>query len=184
MKFHKNKTGESPLCRMCRVQNETVSHIVSECKMLAQKEYKKMHDNICRYIHWKLCEKYGFRGAQQWYKHEPDGVIESKVYKILWDFTIQCDIKIETRRPDIVVIDKTKKEAKIVDVAMPGDERVNKRKVGKTEKYKMLKDEIARMWGMKEVIVIPVVVGALGAISTGFEKNIAAIGIEMRVEHA
>ena len=40
------------------------------------------------------------------------------------------------------------------------------------------------MWGMKEVIVIPVVVGALGAISTGFEKYIEAIEIEMRVEHA
>ena len=34
----------------------------------------------------------------------------------------------------------------------------------------MLKEEIAGMWGMKEVIVIPVVVSALGAISTGFEK--------------
>ena len=32
---------------------------------------------------------------------------------------------------------------------------------------------------MKEVIVIPVVVGALGAISTRFEKYIAAIWIEM-----
>ena len=31
------------------------------------------------------------------------------------------------------------------------------------------------MWDMKEVIVIPVVVGALGAISTGFEKYIGAI---------
>ena len=40
------------------------------------------------------------------------------------------------------------------------------------------------MSGMKEVIVIPVIVGALGAISTGFEKYIAAIGIEIRVEHA
>ena len=39
------------------------------------------------------------------------------------------------------------------------------------------------MSGMKEVIVIPVIVGALGGISTGFEKYIAAIGIEMRVEH-
>ena len=28
------------------------------------------------------------------------------------------------------------------------------------------------MWGMKEVIVIPVIVGALGAISTGFEMII------------
>ena len=35
------------------------------------------------------------------------------------------------------------------------------------------------MWGKKEVIVIPAVVGALGTISTSFEKYIAAIGIEM-----
>ena len=70
MNFHIDKTGESPLCRMCRVENEIVSQIVSECKMLAQTEYKKRHGNVGRYIHWKLCEKYGFHGAQQWYQHE------------------------------------------------------------------------------------------------------------------
>ena len=184
VKFHIDKAGESPVCRMCRVENETVSDIASECKMLAQKEYKKRHDNVCRYIHWKLCEKHDFQRAQQWYEHEPDGVIENKGYKILWDFTIQCDTKIEARRPDIVLIDKSKKEVKIVDVNIPGGEWVYEQEVGKIEKYRVLKDEIARMWGMKEVIVIPVVVGALGAISTGFEKNIVAIWIEMRVEHA
>ena len=184
VKFHIDKTGESLLCRMCRAENETVSHIVSEYKMLTQKKYKKRHENVCRYIHWRLCEKNGFQGAQQWYEHEPDGVIENKGYKILWDFTIQRDTKIEARRPDIVVIDKTKKEVKVVDVTIPGDVRLNEREVEKTEKYKMPKDEIARMWGMKEVIVIPVVLGALGAISTGFEKYLATIRIEMRVEHA
>ena len=61
---------------------------------------------------------------------------------------------------------------------------MNEREVGKIKEYQVLKDDIARMWGMKEVIVIPVVVRALGAISTDFEKYIAAIGIEMRVEHA
>ena len=61
---------------------------------------------------------------------------------------------------------------------------MSEREAGKTEKYKVLKDEIARMWGMKEVTVIPIVLGALGAISTGFEKYIAANGIEMRVERA
>ena len=109
---------------MCRVENKTVSHIVSECKMLAQKEYKKRHDNVCRYIQWKLCKKNGFQGAQQWYEPEPDGVIENKGYKILWDFTIKCDTKIEAQRPDIVVIDKTKKEVKIVDATIPGDVRL------------------------------------------------------------
>ena len=152
--------------------------------MFAQKEYKKKHDNVCRYIHWRLREKYGLEGAQEWYEHEPYAVIENKEYKILWDFTTQCDTKIEARRPDIIVIDKTKKEVKIVDVTIPGDVWMNKREVGKIEKYKVLKDEIARMWIMKEVIVISVAVGALGAISSGFEKYIAAIRIAMRIENA
>ena len=45
---------------------------MSECKMLAQKEYKKRHDNVCRYIHWRQCEIHGFQGAQQWCEDEPD----------------------------------------------------------------------------------------------------------------
>ena len=61
---------------------------------------------------------------------------------------------------------------------------MNEREIGKIEKCKLLKDEIAGMLGMKEVIVIPVVARALGAIPTGFEKYLASIGIEMRVEHA
>lgn len=56
-------------------------------------------------------------------EHEPDGVTENEVYKILWNFTIQCDIKIEVRRPDIVLIDKTKKEVKVLDVIVPGNKR-------------------------------------------------------------
>ena len=97
MRFHIDMSGESPLCRMCRVENKTVSHTVSECKMLVQKEYKKRHDNVGRYIHWKLYKKYGFEGAQQSYEHELDGVIENKEQKILWYFKIQCDTKNEAR---------------------------------------------------------------------------------------
>ena len=184
MKLQMGKTGESSLCRMCRVENKTVSHIVSECKMLVQKEYQKWHDNLCRCIRWRLCEKHGFQRAQQWYEHELDRIIENKGYKILWDFMIQCDAKIEARRPGIIVIDKTKKEVKFIDVIIPGDVRVNGRKVGKIEKYKVLKDETTRKWGMKEVIVILVVVVALRVISSGFEKYISPIGIDMRVGHA
>ena len=60
VKFHIDKTSESPLCRMRRLENETVSHIVSECKMLVQKEYKKRHDNVFRNIHCKVRKKHGF----------------------------------------------------------------------------------------------------------------------------
>ena len=157
---------------------------MSECKMLAQKKNKKRHGHVYRYIHWKLCQKYGFHGAQQWQEHGPDGFIEKKGQKILWDFTIQCDNKIESRRQDIVIIYKTTEQVKIVDLTIPEDEQVNEREEGKIEEYKVLQDEIARIWSMRESIVIPVVVGALGTIPTGFEKYIVPIEIEMRVEHA
>ena len=54
----------------------------------------------------------------------------------------------------------------------------------KIEKYCLLKDEIARLWQMKKVALIPIVVGALGTITTKFEsKYIESLGIEIRIEH-
>ena len=63
MKFHIDKTAESTMCRMYRVENETISRIVSECKMLVEKEYKKRHENVCRYFHRRLYKKQCFKGA-------------------------------------------------------------------------------------------------------------------------
>ena len=77
--------------------------------MLTQKEYKKRHENVSRYIHWKLCKKYDFQRGQQWYEHEADGVVERKGYN-LWDFKIQCDTKNEAQWPDIVLFDERKKD--------------------------------------------------------------------------
>ena len=51
IKHFVDKNQDYPLCRMCDQRNETVSHIVSECTVLAQKEYLKCHNNVCQYIH-------------------------------------------------------------------------------------------------------------------------------------
>ena len=75
--------------------------------------------------------------------------------------------KREARRPDIVFIDK-EKEVVIIDVAIPGDERVKDKELEKVEKYQLLKDEIAKVWHVRKVIAVPVVIGALGAVSVNF----------------
>ena len=49
------KTDESGLCIMCDKKSEPVSHIVNLCEKLAQKEYKRRHDNVARIVNWKLC---------------------------------------------------------------------------------------------------------------------------------
>lgn len=78
VKYNINKSVDSPLCRLCNQKRETINHILSECKMLAQKEYKRRHDNIARLVHWKLCCKYDVRRSEKWYKHQPGGVVEDE----------------------------------------------------------------------------------------------------------
>ena len=58
VKFNIDNSVDSPLCRMCNQKGETINHILSECKMLAQKEYKRRQDSIARLVHWKPCCKY------------------------------------------------------------------------------------------------------------------------------
>ena len=58
------------------------------------------------------------------WKHQPDPVTENKGEKVLWDFEIRTDKVIPARRPDIVVIDKTKRTTIIIDVAVSLDRKV------------------------------------------------------------
>ena len=74
--------------------------------------------------------------------------MESANFKILWDFTIQCDRKKEARRSDIVFVDKKEREVVIIDVAIPGDDGVKDKELEKLEKYQLLKDEVAKVWRM------------------------------------
>ena len=89
----------------------------------------------------------------------------------------------KTKQPDNVIIHKSNKDVKIIGVTIPEDARVNEREIGKTEQYKMIKDEITRIRGMEKK-TNPLVIGALGTISTGLEKYVAEIGIDMNVAHA
>ena len=84
--------------------------------------------------------------ANNWYEQKPVGVVESENFMILWDFTIQCDRRVEARRPDIVFVDKKEREVVIIDVAISGDDRVKDKELEKEEKYQLLKDEIAKVW--------------------------------------
>ena len=84
----------------------SIDQVVSCCSKLAQKEYKGRHDNLSKIVHWKLARKYNFEAGDKWYEHEAESVLENEDYKILRDFSIQTDHVIESRRPDLVVVDK------------------------------------------------------------------------------
>ena len=46
----------------------------------------------------------------------------------------------------------------------------------------MLKEEVQRLWKMKSVTVLPVVIGALGAVSQRFAGYVRKVGTNIRLE--
>ena len=91
---------------------------------------------------------------------------------------LQYKLIIEARLPDMVIIDKTKNECKIIDFACPFDSRIEEREKDKMKGYD-LKRQVKKIWNMP-VKVIPVVVGALGTTPKKLKQWLSNIGIERR----
>ena len=77
--------------------------------------------------------------------HNPAPVLENDSHKLLWDFNIKTDHLISARRPDLIIINKKKKRiCKIVDFAVPADQRINLKESEKKDKYLDLAREIKK----------------------------------------
>ena len=179
IKYHIDKTSDSPMCRLCGKKGESVQHITSGCEKLAQKEYKKRHGNVAKKVHWDICKKNGLEHSEKWYEHAPEGAVENEEIKVLWDINIQYDNLIEARRPDLIVIDKKEQKGIIIDIAVPADVRVEEKV--KVERYQDLKREVRRLWKLRNVEIVPVVIGAPGSVSTEFDRWMGKLGITCNV---
>ena len=71
-----------------------------------------------------MCKKFEVECEEKWFSHQPELVLENGKCKILWDFVVETDKEIEHWRPDIVVIDKEKRECKIIDIAVLRDQNI------------------------------------------------------------
>ena len=133
------------LCRLCGKKVESVQHITRGCEKLAQKEYKRQHNNVAKKVHGDICKKNGL------------------------------DDLIEARQPDLIVIDKKEQKGIIIDIAVPACVRVEEKE--KVEKYQDLKIEIRKLWKLRNVEIVPVVIGALGRVSVEFDSWMGKLGI-------
>ena len=67
-----------------------------------------------------------------------------------------------------------------MDLASPWDHRVYEKEGEKIEKYQDLKREIGRLWGIRHLEVIPVVVGSLGVVSNRLDAWLEKLGVTIR----
>ena len=121
--------------------------------------------------------------ANKWYMLNPAPVLENGTHKLLWDFDIQTDHQISARRPDLIIINKKKKEkiSKIVDFAVPADHRIKLKECEKIDKYLDLARELKKLWNMK-VTIISIVIGAFGTTTKVLLKGVEDLEVGGRVE--
>ena len=108
-----DKTQQNSKYRLCGDRDETINHIISECSKLELKDYKARHDWVGKGIHWEVCKKFKYNHANKWYMHNPATLLENDTHKLIWDFDIQTYQQITARRPDLIIIIKKRKSAKL-----------------------------------------------------------------------
>ena len=74
----------------------------------------------------------------------------------------------------MVVVEK--KTCKIIDSAVPGDNRIEEKEKEKIEKYQDPQRELQKIWNVR-VKIIPEVVGSLAAIPKQFGIRLKETGI-------
>ena len=167
-----DKTQRNIKCSFCSDRDEPLNHIMIECTKFALKEYETRYDWMGKVIHWELFKKFKFDHSNKWYMYNLTFVLENEIHKLLWDFDIQTDHLISSRRPDLIIINKRKKKrtCKIVDLADPADHRVKLKESEKKDKYLELARKLMKLFSTK-VTFIPIVIGAFGTVTKELKKD-------------
>ena len=111
--------------------------------------------------------------------HNPASVRDNDTRKLFWDFDIQTDHLISTRRPDLIIIYKKRELAKLWTFAVLTDHRIKLNQCEKKYKYLDFSRDLKKLRNMKATI-IPIVIGAFCTVTKGLFKGLEDLEIRGR----
>ncbi|KAF9763916.1 hypothetical protein NGRA_0956 [Nosema granulosis] len=74
---------------------------------------------------------------------------QKKYVEVRADTFVKTDIKIKHNRPDLIVIDKRKKEILIVEVGITSGDNLQQVETEKLRKYDLVGNELSQIYGFK-----------------------------------
>ena len=137
-------------CRLCKERDETISHIVSGCSMLAGTQYLHRHNQVAKYLHWNILRDIGVDTTNSWLDHKPKEITTKGKKNILWDSYIKTDKKVGHNKPDVIIHDEEKRECILIDVAIPVCQNIVKKEAEKITKYRDLEIELKKCWKLEK----------------------------------
>ena len=72
--------------RFCHTETESINHLVSGCKtLLADEYYTTLHNNISKYLHWRVCREEKIDVNNNIWDHELKAIVTNKNITIFYD---------------------------------------------------------------------------------------------------
>ena len=115
-------------CRLCKQHEETIDHLTSGCPILAKNENLMRHGKVCTHLHYSICKALGIETTDKWYTHMPKPVCEEGDVTVLWNQAVHTDREVTANRSDIIIKNKKEETCTLIDVAIPTDRNLCKRK--------------------------------------------------------
>ena len=143
--------------------------------------YMKRHNEVVKCIHMLLCNQYNIIRRNKLRNHSVQETISNKDVTIIVDTRIQTAIKIEACKPDILVIDKKRKEITIIEIGITSQSQLVTVETEKKRKYDILANHLGQLHKMKTKI-IPWVMTWDGIVTKMHRQYIKEIKITPKIE--
>ena len=156
---------EDGKCRLCREQKEMVEHLIAGCKKIAKSEYLTRHNRALMVMAVACAKEYHLvKKKVKWYKERwtRGRILKNAIAKLVWDFEFNLRKSTTARRPDLILEDKEKKYVWICDMACPQEISIVEKRNEKQTKYRQLTFELRERRVRDNIVVVPIMTGALG----------------------
>ena len=147
--YHHRKTGTSgdadERCRMCGKTSESVGHILAGCSAIAQTQYLARHNNALKILFFEMLRPLDLiTKTAPWYSQaQPKPMYENVRVVAYWDVPLFADTThVKANRIDARIIDKERKEVKLLEMSCPWVENREEKAMEKTSKYGPLRWEL------------------------------------------
>lgn len=138
--------GQEGQCPHCRSHRKTVDHLATKCDRMLGFNYMRIHNEVVRCLYLLLFTKCGFKKTNKIRTHSVQAVMSNDNAEIRVDTRVSTDIKVSHNKPDILVIDKNRKEILIVEVGITNQDILTIVENEKLRKYDLLANELGLIY--------------------------------------
>ena len=166
-------------CGLCRIQVQDVFHIISSCSRMSTllPSFKTWYDS-------EICIWTTPYEISTWWKVEypADEFIHSKGnIEYWWNLSIKTAIKTKNNKPNLIIWNNEVKTCQVVEFSCPADINVFKKVSEKETMYGPLIHCMQLLYPDNKFEFIPIIVRALGSITTSLLQVVLQINIPLLV---